>query len=583
MITLEFLKKNYLITIFFFIFIFIPFVILELYAYTGILSLITRLLCFTALFLLCILLARYLEHKHPAIKIVLFFIFFVYYILTYVFAYYLLFARTPFKILINIEIGLTSLAHGIVGILNYINCTLIILAVVALFLFTGYFFKKITNNLPVSVNGKVIGIFVVITAILLITGNDLVVSSVITAYNDYELAQNNPVFFPDNNFSTTSNQNIIILQLESLNSKVVNEEYTPEFMNIAKDGVWYPVYYGNSIRTNRAQTNILCGINGHLQTPFSHHPQDINTTCLPQLLKNSGYKTLFFRSDVLEFTNTGNFMSEIGFEEIHHDDIMEEDSIKYPWGYDDIQFYQGVFKYLNKNYKDANNLFIYIEVSSHHYPFDKKEEYDNFVFPEPQSFKEKYINSVYVQDLAIKTFYKEFKKYDNGNTHLIVQGDHSWPIGINDTINNEKGFYEDNFATSMVFIGAKNSKFLKNGIVTQRFSEVDFIPTVFSILNNTEYSYSFSNTLKGLEPTKYDNCQMLVQPHMNMSLSVVKYPQKYVYRIDLEEINYFDLEKDPLEQNLVVLKKKVTLKDFLLEYGCDRYKDYYSNMDLEVE
>jgi hypothetical protein len=70
---------------------------------------------------------------------------------------------------------------------------------------------------------------------------------------------------------------------------------------------------------------------------------------------------------------------------------------------------------------------------------------------------------------------------------------------------------------------------------------------------------------------------------MNLSISTVKYPSKYVYRIDLSEVDYFDLEKDPLEQNLVVLKEKVTLKDFLLEYGCDRYKDYYSKMDLNAE
>jgi len=579
----DFLKKHYLLTAFFFIFIFLPFLVLEIYDYQGILNLLTRLLCFLSLFVFCIILSKYLEHKNRIIRITLFFVFFLYYILTYVFALYLVFSRTPFKIMITIELGLNSITHGMVGILGYFNIILVLVTVILLFLLTGHFFRKITKDIHREFGGKIVGLLLVVTVVFMVTGNDLVVASVIDAYQDYEVTENNPVVFPDFNFSTTSNENIILLQLESLNSAIVTPEYTPKFLEIAKDGVLLKKYHNNSIRTNLSQDNILCGINGNLRTPFSHHPMDINNVCLPQLLKDSGYKTMFFRSDVLEFTNTGNYMKYIGFEEIHHDDIMQEGDLKYPWGYDDALFYKRTFEYLNKYYKDANNLFIYIEVSSHHIPFSEKEEYGNYIFLEPKTFTEKYINSAYVQDMALGQFYEYFKKYDNGNTHLIVQGDHSWPIGIHGNVNNEKGYYEDNFLTSLIFIGKKNQGYLTNYVTEERFGEVDTVPTIFSILNKEQYEGSFEPALRGLEPTNYDKCQMLVQPHMDMSISIVKYPDKYTYLLKLKEIHYFNLEKDPNEMDEQVLTKEVKLKDFLLTYGCDRYKDYYSKNLVEPE
>ncbi len=579
----DFLKKHYLLTTFFFVFIFLPYLILEIYSYDGIFSLITRFICFSSLLVFCIVLSKYLEHKNSIIKYSLFFIFFLYYILTYLFAAYLAFSRTPFKIVANIELGLNSITHGLVGILGYFNIALVFVAVILLFLLTSHFFRKVTKNIHKEFGGKIAGLLLLLTVVFLVTGNDLVVSSVIDAYQDYEATKNNPVVFPDYNFSTTSNENIFLLQLESLNSAIVTKEYSPNFLEIAKDGVLLKKYHNNSIRTNLAQDNILCGINGNFKTPFSHHPEDIKNTCLPQLLKDSGYKTLFFRADILEFTNTGNYMKAIGFEEIHHDDIMQEGDLKYPWGYDDALFYKRTFEYLNKYYKDTNNLFIYLEVSSHHIPFSEKEEYGNHVFLEPQNFTEKYINSAYVQDMALKTFYDDFKKYTNGNTHLIIQGDHSWPIGIHGNVNNEKGYYEDNFLTSLIFIGKKGQGYLTNYITEERFSEVDTVPTIFSILNKEQYENSFEPALKGQEPTNYEKCHMLIQPHMDMSASIVKYPDKYVYLLKLKEIHYFNLANDPNEMDETVLAKDIGLKDFLMTYGCERYKEYYSKNLIETE
>src|SRR3990172_3389526 len=194
--------------------------------------------------------------------------------------------------------------------------------------------------------------------------------------------------FPDNShYSTQSSENVFIVQLESGNALAVNgnltidgiaydETYNPKMREIAKDGIYIPYFWGNSIQTNRAQENILCGMTGNLKEAFSYRPNELNVTCLPEILNKANYTTLFFRSDDIEFANTGNFMKHLGFKEIHYDDIMKDDDVKFRWGYDDCRFYTRVFEYLKENYPDSQKLFVYIEVSSHHHDFESKNGYE---------------------------------------------------------------------------------------------------------------------------------------------------------------------------------------------------------------
>ena len=242
-------------------------------------------------------------------------------------------------------------------------------------------------------NPILILIVIIITISTILLNGDITLSTLKNNVDEQIIRNNQIIFFPKNDFNTNSNENIIILQLESLNSTLVNETITPNFLNISKNGILLKNYYGNSIRTNRAQANILCGVNGNFKQPYSYYPEDILNKCLPQILQDNGYKTIVFRSDTLKFTNTGNFFAGIGFEEVHYKDIMKEEDIKYLWGYNDKTFYKRVFEYLNEKYPNPEKLFIYIEVSSHHYPF-KDIDTNNPIYLEPKTLK-KYIQIPY--------------------------------------------------------------------------------------------------------------------------------------------------------------------------------------------
>ena len=55
-------------------------------------------------------------------------------------------------------------------------------------------------------------------------------------------------------------KNIVFVQLESVNSFLVNEQITPRFLEIARKGIFFPKFYANSVQTILGQENLLCGL-----------------------------------------------------------------------------------------------------------------------------------------------------------------------------------------------------------------------------------------------------------------------------------------------------------------------------------
>jgi len=386
----------------------------------------------------------------------------------------------------------------------------------------------------------------------------------------------------------TNNESVFILQLESLNSlallgnmsqngKRYEEIYIPNLYNISKKGVFFPFFWSNSIQTNRAQANIFCGINNNLGKAYSFNPELIKVKCLPQLLKERGYKTIFFRSDDLWFTNLGNFAEAIGFEEVHQKDIMLEGDKEYRWGYDDCVFYKRAFEYLKEKYPKGEKLFVYFEVSSRHIPFPPDEEY-SFVhkFSPSSSHLENYLNSMLEEDYCAQKFYEEFQEYNNGNTHLFILSDQSYPLGIH-TSSNENGAFNENFLVPLIYIPPETKKDeFKIGIQIKNFfpSLTDIMPTIFGLLDNKDYLNSFAFALKknGLK-TNYEDCHVLVQPYSNGGeIAVVRGFDKYIYSLAKEKMVHYDLKADLLEQHPVAILTNLSYEEFKEKYYCERYK-----------
>jgi phosphoglycerol transferase MdoB-like AlkP superfamily enzyme len=465
--------------------------------------------------------------------------------------------------------------------------------------------KTPTN--PYAMTGVVLGLFTLVSFLPSAHGK-------LTPAYFYELAETRQqieLLHEDNAAqTTTSDENVFIMQMESGNSLALQGQaiiegkkyeglFMPRIRALAKEGVFFPQFWGNSVLTNRAQVNILCGVTNDVGAALSYRPEDVPLPCLPELLARSGYTTLFFRADRLEFTNIGNFMKEAGFTEVHYDDIMRPEDKKYEWGYDDCTFYNRIFDYLEERYPDPKKLFVYTEVSSHHFPFHLKEPYRHLApftqgaYGQEHSliaaltkdipFIETYLNSFQSQDYCAAEYKKRFDAYTKGgeNTHLFMLPDHSWPVGVHKNMQNGKGAFNENFLIFLSYFPPKErrAEFRIGAEIHERFGQLDIIPTIFTLLNREPYQNSFAHAMtKEEEEGQYEMCHIMIQPYSGAEIAVVKGTKKYVYSVTHRTLISFDLETDWEEQFPTTLAEGMTYETFRDTYYCKRFAPLFKKI-----
>jgi hypothetical protein len=272
-------------------------------------------------------------------------------------------------------------------------------------------------------------------------------------------------------------------------------------------------------------------------------------------------------------------MKNMGFAEVHSEDIMKSEDVKYKWGYDDCAFYQRAFEYLKKEYPNPSKLMVYFEVSSSHIPWENKTPYafaDKI--SEPATYAEQYLNSESEQDYCLSKFYEEFKNYNALQTHLAILSDTSCPLGINDgDIFNFQNNYNENFITSFLYIPPFEEKnnYQIGAIVPDSlyYSHNDILPTIYGLLNGKNYQNSFVYELfKNTTAQNHEDCQLISQPYSGTYLIIVNKNDKYIYSIVDKTVTHSNLKTDLWEKNSEIIENNVSFQDFKAKYFCARYK-----------
>ena len=356
--------------------------------------------------------------------------------------------------------------------------------------------------------------------------------------------------------------NIIILQAESLNGFLVSEKITPNFLEIAKNGIIFPKFYSNSIETMLSQENLLCSLPGSFESTLVSNSFDQKIICWPEIMKYLGYKTFFFRSYELSFAQTGKFMQNLHFDEIHANDIMSKNDPQYLWGFREDIFYKKAFDYIQKNKEEHN--FLYIEtLSTNHWPFTTPLELENFVpYKNPKNHREKLINTTFLQDKYLPIAWENINKlFPEKNYTLLILGDHSWPAEFheNNTFNQKMAF-EENFTTSLVLVMGDEKKY-KNIKMNGAYSHLDILPTFLDFFQinypENKFRQSFYPELQGKKMLNNKLIPLIQPSDYKCPLSFIKNNLKYQYNAQQEQITLYDLEKDPEEKNGQIISSVV--------------------------
>jgi hypothetical protein len=399
-----------------------------------------------------------------------------------------------------------------------------------------------------------------------------------------------PIFPDTSDWATTGGESVYLLQLESGSAHAVSGQlelegrrydgnYAPNLRRIAQDGVFFPFFWSNSVQSNRALENILCGITNNVGPALSYNPAKILSECLPAILRKAGYRTIFYVAfDDPQFMNYKQFSAALGFDEFRDAPSLGMPADRSSWGIDDCRFYSAVFDDLRRR-PQQEKRFVYIEVSAHHYPFAGRPEYARLhPFVLPQAPIEWYLNSWVEQDHCLADFYERYLDLTQGEAHLVITPDHSWPVGMHGNFLHDYGWYHANFAIPFLYVPPRSraAEFRTGAAVNEQPSLAGLPPTILELLDGRARANSFAGVLRAQASLPVEHaefCHILTQPYGGGAIVIQRTTEKLVYHVQRRRLERYDRLSDPQERSPQLVAEPIDYAEVRRRYYCHRYRN----------
>jgi len=146
-------------------------------------------------------------------------------------------------------------------------------------------------------------------------------------------------------------RNVLLVVLESVSGnylastagahrrRLVNS--LPRLERVVSGNLSYATFFNHQRRTNRGLYALLCGEPPRLVPGMPKMTVAAGSgwqKCLPEILREAGYRTVYLQAAPLAFMLKDRFMPAIGFEEVHGHDWFQEHYVRTKWGVDDRAF-----------------------------------------------------------------------------------------------------------------------------------------------------------------------------------------------------------------------------------------------------
>lgn len=180
------------------------------------------------------------------------------------------------------------------------------------------------------------------------------------------------------------NHNVLLIMIESLSTpyvesvsgkpyrdKIISMDY---LSTLAKESLRYQNFISHNRQTNRGEYAFLCGdypnhVNKSAKMDL-YTDGDLEThSCLPEVLKNNGYKTVYLQAAPLSFMSKDRFMKKIGYEEVYGESWFESAYKWSSWGPDDKAFFEQSQSFIKNLEKQKKPWFLTLLTVGTHHPF----------------------------------------------------------------------------------------------------------------------------------------------------------------------------------------------------------------------
>jgi hypothetical protein len=230
----------------------------------------------------------------------------------------------------------------------------------------------------------------------------------------------------------TTKPNILILTIESLSQGHMDRGWTPNLKILSEQGLHYPYYLTGAAVTINGLYAMFCGdypsttedymldmskadfvANGR-QLKLEQHGKWNKRKCLPNILNDNGYNTLYFGAAPLGFQHKNVLIPKMGFKTVNGSSGQKN------WGYRDGELYTYIYESIVQQAQNESKkpwLINAMTVSTHP-PYDVPDEF----MPELEKKERGYR---YMDDELNKLINKLKSGGYLDNTLVIITGDES--------------------------------------------------------------------------------------------------------------------------------------------------------------
>jgi lipoteichoic acid synthase len=370
----------------------------------------------------------------------------------------------------------------------------------------------------------------------------------------------------------TNRRNVVIVLLESTRAQSTtpyNEDLdtTPFLAEVAGESLVFERAYAVVPHTSKALVASLCGVPPPLDTAKTEsEPDIIPARCVPDLLKERGYRTVFFQSATEEFERRPQLVENFGYEDFFATEDMSKEGFEETnyFGHEDNIMLGPSREWLEEN-GDEPFLATYLTATGHH-QYVVPHRYGEKRFVEDEEFN-RYLNTLRYQDFFLMNLFDQYKDlglYDD--TIFIIFGDHGEGFDEHGLKQHDNTIYNEGL--HIPFVIHQPGRWEGGEWIEPAVNELDILPTVADLLGYR------------IEGGTYPGASMLSPPehrtlrascyHVRTCMASIRGDKKYIYHYDNKAEEFFDLSRDPHERHNIIGRlneeKVEALRDDLLTW-----------------
>jgi lipoteichoic acid synthase len=351
-------------------------------------------------------------------------------------------------------------------------------------------------------------------------------------------------------------RNVVFLLLESTGARATTPynlamRTTPALARWASEGTLVESAHAVVPHTSKALVAILCGFPPRIGVRITEAlPGGLPGRCLPDLLREQGYSTVFMQSARGSFEHRADLVAALGFERFEHSGTLPTEGFQQAnyFAHEDDVMRAPARAFVEQSLASGRPFVLTLLTGATHHDYREVRRYGTQTHDAQDATRNRWLNAVRRQDHFMDDVLSDLRELGAlEGTLVVIVGDHGEAFGEHGLRTHDEVPYEEVLHVPMLLLDGRPA-----GRVRGPVTQLDIVPTVLDHL--------------GFAPQggRYVGLPLVAEMPMDRRLHAACYHElrcavelegtrKRIHRYGVHPDQVFDLETDPEERiDLVV-------------------------------